>query len=322
MKKLITLILGIAFVYSCSNSSDGNPTAVPFPPSNLTGTVVSATQINLSWTDNSTNETGFKIERKTGTGTYAFLGSTANDINTFNDTGLSPGTNYTYRVYSYNTGGNSPTYSNELSVATTNTIVTDIDGNVYQLVNIDNQVWTKSNLNVSHYRNGDVIPQVTDINGLNGIGPSTGAWCYYAFTNSNGITYGKLYNFNAVNDPRGLAPVGYHIPELTELSPLINHLGGQSGAGGKMKQIGTINWQSPNTDATDESGFTGLPGGYFNIYPGGAFFMSIGYEGHWWTKTLVSQPYQFYLNFNTSNFSTSQGQLNMTNFLSVRCIKD
>ena len=77
MKKLITLILGIAFIYSCSTSNDGNgnsiTTIVPIAPSNLTGSVVSSSQINLSWTDNSTNETGFNIERKTGTGTYTIV---------------------------------------------------------------------------------------------------------------------------------------------------------------------------------------------------------------------------------------------------------
>ena len=127
MKKLITLILGIALVYSCSTSSDGNgnstTTVVPIAPSSLTGTVASSTQINLSWTDNSTNETGFKIERKTGTENYAVVGTTAADITTFNNSGLSPNTTYKYRVYSNNAVGNSLTYSNELTLTTINTII-------------------------------------------------------------------------------------------------------------------------------------------------------------------------------------------------------
>lgn len=126
MKKIITLILGITLAYSCSTSSDGNgnsnTTVVPIAPSNLTGTVASTTQINLSWTDNSTNETGFKIERKSGTGTYAVIGTTATDITTFSDTGLTPSTTYTYRVYSNNAVGNSLTYSNELTLTTTSII--------------------------------------------------------------------------------------------------------------------------------------------------------------------------------------------------------
>jgi uncharacterized protein (TIGR02145 family) len=127
MKKLITLILGITLVYSCSTSSDGNgnstTTVVPIAPSSLTGTVASTTQINLSWTDNSTNEIGFKIERKTGTENYAVVGTTTADITTFNNSGLSPNTTYKYRVYSNNAVGNSLTYSNELTLTTINTII-------------------------------------------------------------------------------------------------------------------------------------------------------------------------------------------------------
>ena len=126
MKKIFTLILGITLAYSCSTSSDGNgnsnTTVVPVAPSNLTGVVGSSTQINLSWTDNSTNEAGFKIERKTGSGTYAVVGTTATDITTFSDTGLTPSTAFTYRVYSNNAVGNSLTYSNELTLTTANVI--------------------------------------------------------------------------------------------------------------------------------------------------------------------------------------------------------
>ena len=126
MKKIFALILGITLAYSCSTSSDGNgnstTTVVPIAPSNLTGVVASPTQINLSWTDNSTNETGFKIERKTGTGNYAIVGTTSDDITTFSNTGLTPSTSYTYRVYSNNSVGNSLTYSNELNLTTTSLI--------------------------------------------------------------------------------------------------------------------------------------------------------------------------------------------------------
>lgn len=121
MKKLITLILGISLIYSCSTSSDenGNTTVAPAPPSNLTGTVASTTQINLSWTDNSTSESGFKIERKTGTNAYVVIGTTATDIATFNDSGLTPSGTYTYRVYSHNSAGNSPSQTNEVTLTTT-----------------------------------------------------------------------------------------------------------------------------------------------------------------------------------------------------------
>ena len=329
MKKLITLVLGIAFAYSCSTSTDGNgnTTAAPVPPSNLTGSVVSTTQINLTWTDNSTNETGFKIERKTGTGTYAIVGTTATDITTFNDTGLTPSTTYTYRVYSYNAGGNSPTYSNELTLLTSSIPVTDIDGNTYLVVTICEQTWTKTNLNVSKYRNGDVIPQVTDLTQWAAL--TTGAWCYYANTSSNGTTYGKLYNWYAVNDSRGLAPIGYHIPSSAEWTTLVNCLGGTSVAGGKMKEIGTSHWNSPNTGATNISGFTGLPGGSrYSVYTAGTGYEFIGYEGDLWSASESSSTEAWVCNLRYSNSISGTGsgigpggRTKKAGF-SVRCIKD
>ncbi len=118
------MILGITLAYSCSSSSDSNgnstTTVVPVAPSSLTGTITSSTEINLTWTDNSNNETGFKIERKIGSGAYAVVGTVAANITTFNDTGLAPSTAYTYKVCATNSAGNSVTYSNELLKTTNN----------------------------------------------------------------------------------------------------------------------------------------------------------------------------------------------------------
>lgn len=122
MKKttlLLSLIFVFALLFRCSSNNDtnGNNTTtviVPIAPNNLTGTVISTTQINLSWTDNSTNETGFKIERKTGTGTYAVVSTTGANITTYNNIGLMPNTVYTYRVCSNNASGNSLIYPNYL----------------------------------------------------------------------------------------------------------------------------------------------------------------------------------------------------------------
>lgn len=133
------------------------------------------------------------------------------------------------------------------------------DDKVYKIVKIGNQVWMAENLNTSHYLNGDSIPQVQDK--AEWVALTTGAWCYYQNDAENGKTYGKLYNWYAVNDPRGLAPEGWHIPTDAEWIALIDYLGGTNVAGGKMKQIGTVHWISPNLGATNESGFSALPGG-------------------------------------------------------------
>ena len=200
-----------------------------------------------------------------------------------------------------------------------NAIVSDIDGNVYQTVTICNQTWTKSNLNVSHYRNGDVIPQVTDPTAWANL--TTGAWCYYEDTSYpngilNGVTYGKLYNWYAVNDPRGMAPAGYHIPSDTEWTTLTTCLGGENVAGGKLKQTGTQYWLDPNTGATNESGFSALPGGSRNSMG------DMGDYGCWWTSSQYSTNNAIYRCIKSNSASLfSNNTLKQLGF-SVRCVKD
>jgi hypothetical protein len=122
MKHLIILLLISVSIFSCSTNNNGPVIVVPLAPTNLTGTVISTAQINLSWTDNATNEDGYKIERKTGTGNYAVVGSTSSNMTTFSDLGLTPNTSYTYRVYAYNSAGNSIQYSNEVTLSTQDSI--------------------------------------------------------------------------------------------------------------------------------------------------------------------------------------------------------
>jgi len=122
MKHLVLLFTVVLVIFGCSSNNNGTLTVVPLAPTNLTGSTISTTQINLSWTDNATNEDGYKIERKTGTGSYAVVGSTATNLTTFSDLGLTPNTSYTYRVYAYNSAGNSVQYSNELTIVTQDSI--------------------------------------------------------------------------------------------------------------------------------------------------------------------------------------------------------
>lgn len=183
---------------------------------------------------------------------------------------------------------------------------------------IGDQVWSSTNLNVGKYRNGDVIPQVT---GTAWSGLTTGAWCWY---NDDSVTYaatyGKLYNWHAVNDPRGLAPLGWHIPTLAEWAILTDYLGGTTVAGGAMKQTGTSLWTTPNTSATNTSGFTGLPGGVRNASTNN--FTQRGEFGHWWSASNYATTHAWspYLYYNDSNSSITYHQMN--DGLSVRCVRD
>ena len=131
-------------------------------------------------------------------------------------------------------------------------------------VRIGTQIWMTKNLDVDHYLNGDPIPQVTDPDEWANL--TTGAWCYYKNDPAYGAIYGKIYNWYAINDPRGLAPSGYRIPTIEDWDLLINHLSGDKLAGGKLKETGTVHWEIPNLNASNSSGFTALPGGYRSFF--------------------------------------------------------
>jgi len=524
MKKLLFALIACISFWSCSTSPNNNggtnTTVIPIAPSNLTGVVFSSSKVNLSWTDNSTNETGFKIERRLDGGNYAVVGTVNADILNYSDSGLTTYTNYTYRVYSYNAVGNSITYSNEFSISTggvpvlstnaisaitfttvvsggnitndggtsvtvrgvvwstisnptinlstkttdgngTGTFNSNITGlnanttyylrayatnangtgygnqqifitNNYSIptitttavssigtttavsggdisndggmpvssrgvvwstsasptialstkttdgsgigsftsnisgltsnttyhirayatnsagtaygeeltfvtlppvnlpsVTICNQIWTTKNLDLSTYSNGDVIPQVTDPSAWGSL--TTGAWCYYNNDPANGAIYGKIYNWYAVNDPRGLAPAGWHVPSDAEWNSLvkcidpsadttITYPSSQSTTGGgAMKEVGLAHWLSPNTGATNSSGFTGLPGGDRNS-PG--YFNVIGRISGWWSSTQVSaiNAGSYYIDFNSTNITSSP--CNFSNGFYVRLVKD
>jgi len=180
---------------------------------------------------------------------------------------------------------------------------------------VGTQRWMKENLNVATYRNGDIIPQVTDPTAWAAL--TTGAWCYYNNDAANGAIYGKLYNWYAVNDSRGLSPLGWHLPTDAEWTTLGSSLGGDNVAGGKMKSTGTTYWTSPNTDATNSSGFSGLPGGY-----GGESFGSFGSYGSFWSasESDVSNAWRRDLGFNYSFLYRATA--NKKGGISVRCVKD
>lgn len=132
----------------------------------------------------------------------------------------------------------------------------------YPEVKIGSQTWMAKNLDVGTFRNGDPIPEAkTDAEWDAAGDAKKPAWSYYDNDTANGTTYGKLYNWYAVNDSRGLCPQGWHEPTNAEWDTLVSYLGGQYVAGGKMKEAGTDHWESPNAGATNSSGFSALPAG-------------------------------------------------------------
>jgi uncharacterized protein (TIGR02145 family) len=236
---------------------------------------------------------------------------------TFNSsiTGLQPSTTYYIRAYATNGVGTG--YGQQLTFTTLAAgQFTDIDGNIYDTIAIGTQVWMKQNLKVSKYRNGDPIP--TNLNNTTWQNTTSGAYAIYNNTASNDSIYGKLYNWYAVADSRGLCPTGWYVPGDAELLTLENFLGGSSVAGGKMKAVSSL-WTAPNTGATNSSGFTGLPGGgrnYVGTYSG------IGYYGGWWSSGQYSTPDAWYRGLYYNDGSGYRSLSTKRNGFSVRCVRD
>ena len=194
--------------------------------------------------------------------------------------------------------------------------ISDQEGNQYATINIGNIEIMAENLHTTKYSNGDPIPNVQDKDQW--INLNSGAWVHYNNDSQYENPYGKLYNWYAVTDSRNVCPSGWHVPTQTEWNELIGYLGGENIAGGKMKSVGTQFWQNQNVDATNESGFTGVPGG-IRRYDG--YFSKLGEDGEWWSITTDTTYGLIELN----SYSGSVGIVTMTGpmkGLSVRCIKN
>lgn len=185
------------------------------------------------------------------------------------------------------------------------------------VVTICGQTWMTKNLDVSTYRNGDPIQRVSDPNAWASL--TTGAYCYYNNDSATYAVYGKLYNWYAVNDPRGLAPEGWHIATDAEWTSLSGCLGGDGVAGSKLREAGTAHWTSPNSGATNSSGFTALPGGDRN--QAGSFY-DISNNGNWWSKTENTVTTAWMRGLYYGNSSVYRSGYPKSYGFSVRCLRD
>ncbi len=215
------------------------------------------------------------------------------------------------------------TIYDEMLDAGMNGILKDIDGNIYKTIKIGSQVWMAENLKNTHFSNGDEIPTTNPpTKEIWGESPATYQWIYiYGGEEYNLKTYGRLYTWFTVADTRGLCPSGWHVPSKVEWTELINYLGGITVAGGKLKETGIIHWSDPNTGATNESGFTALPGGH-RYYTGSIAFTEINEEGFWWTSTEnyidAGDCIRIYSGSESSDLDNYYKWAGM----SVRCLKD
>lgn len=253
-------------------------------------------------------------------------------------TSLTAATKYFVRAYATNSAGTA--YGNEVSFTTlsTNSIIfnpnktygtlTDIAGNVYKTIVIGTQTWMAENLRTTNYNDGNSIPNVTD--NLTWRDLTTPAYCYY---NNDGnaykTTYGALYNWLTVNTGK-LCPTGWHVPNDSEWTTLVTYLGGTSVAGAKLKETTKAHWYNVTEYATNESGFTALPGGVRAADHGPVLtwwlgiFSDLGGYGIWWSRTeltTINASY-WYTYGNTPGFLKGVDLAEKQNGYSVRCLKD
>lgn len=214
-------------------------------------------------------------------------------------------------------------------------IVTDIDGNTYSVVQIGGQCWMAENLRTTHYRDGTAIPHVTG--NAAWVNLTTGAWCNYINAPDDDAVYGRLYNWYAAANP-DICPLGWHVPTDAEWQIMETALGmpeeyllsssserGEAqNVGGQMKAMGTReansgHWYAPNTGATNESGFSGQPGGY--RYDDGNFY-TLGNYGNWWSASDFSTEYAWFRRLRYNRAGISRGAYQKKDGYCIRCLRD
>jgi uncharacterized protein (TIGR02145 family) len=222
--------------------------------------------------------------------------------------GLSPNTTYYLRTYATNSIGTG--YGNQVTFTTTPQ-VTDYDGNIYTTITIGTQLWMQENMKTAHFRDGTPIANVIS---------GTLVTAAYSWIGNDIITkdpYGALYNYYAAVDNHNLCPTGWHVPTNNEWTLLNTFLGGNSMAGGKLKESGTVHWGSPNTGATNESWFTALPAGHRM----GSFGTAIGTENFLWSSTIANSTTAKVWGLDRTSSSFNETTFGLTDGISVRCLQ-
>jgi uncharacterized protein (TIGR02145 family) len=194
--------------------------------------------------------------------------------------------------------------------------VKDIEGNSYKTVTIGTKIWMAENLKTTKFNDGEVIPIVSENDIWTKLQTPAVSW-YNNDPDAYRKTYGALYNWYTINTGK-VCPSGWHVATEEEWSSLF-FLDGSGSVGGKLKEAGTSHWKSPNTDATNETGFTGLPGGYRSIE---GVFNYIGISGYWWSSTSFNDTYGLFYNLRFKYGVLYKSKSEKYCGFSVRCVKN
>ena len=272
---------------------------------NAGGATITARGVCWSTTQNPTAADS-KTTDGTGTGPFASV-----------ITGLTATTTYYVRAYATNSAGTG--YGNEMSFKTYTDAVSDADGNIYNTMTIGTQTWMAENLKTSKYLNGDLIG-TTSSPTVDITSESTPEYQWaYDGDQTNAETYGRLYTWYVIMDDRKICPSGWHLPSDPDWHALAAFLGGEGNAGGKLKEIGLDHWQSPNAEATDETGFGALPSGYRSM---DGKFGEIHQYSPWWSATEVSLTDAMFWSTSYLDGTVFSGHYSKHYGYAVRCLKD
>ncbi len=256
--------------------------------------------------------------------------------------GLAPVTTYVVRAFAEI--NSTPVYADVISFTTdssSSNIVMDIDGNIYSTIQIGEQVWMAENLKVTRYPDGSLIPHVEDHQEWFHLNRESEGYCWYENVLTNGYVYGALYTWPTAvdgleisdlipSDIQGVCPDGWHLPSDGEWKQLEMFLGMSqadadredwrgAGVADKLKQAGTLTWEGPNSEATNETGFSALPGGYRH---GSGEFLGLGTTARFWSTSKNGYSYGWFRRLDYDNSSVNRSYEGVYRGHSVRCVKD
>ena len=325
---LLSIVLGLPECKKKEEPASSAPTAVT-----NTASWINNTWATLNGVINANNQittVSFEYDTTTSYGqsiiaTPDTITGNTNTVVSANLTGLTPSKIYHYRVKAISSAG--ILYGSDFTFTTSGTSgsiiifnpnltygsVSDNDGNIYKTIEIGTQTWMAENLKTTKYNDNTTIPLVTD--NAKWATLSTPGYSWY---NNDSITYGVMYNWYAVSTIK-LCPVGWHVPTDSEWTTLTTYLGGDSIASDQLKETGLTHWLSPNTGATNESGFTALPGGYRN-YSG--IFSNIRSYAYWWSSSEYSSIDTYYRDLYSGYRDVDRSNASKSSGFSVRCLKD
>jgi uncharacterized protein (TIGR02145 family) len=322
---LAILIAALILSTGCKKKSDETSSAAGLVPAVTTGNYNHVLINTIEFTGNITADHGLKVTKsgfcwshinQSPTVQDDTLVSSGSSLATFNDTikGLKGQTIYYLRAYATNSNGTG--YGNPVAVTTIDTIISDVENNHYRIVQIGTQVWMAENLRTTKFNDGTTILYVPDQQAWGDL--LRDGYCWYNNDVTNKIPYGAMYNWYAVTS-LNFTPPGWHIPTDVEWNTLTKFLGGATIAGGKLKETGTVHWASPNTGATNSTGFNALPGGARGN--DGVFYIQTQY-GYYWSSADSSPTQAWGTVFSYMDATDNLDPYDMKSGFSVRCIRN